>query len=1060
MKFVHLHTHTHYSLLDGMTKIPELVQKAKEYKMEALAITDHGNLYGAVEFYKACKSAGLKPILGVEAYIAPGDHRDKDGSIKDDIYYHLILLAKNQTGWKNLLKLVTQSYLEGFYYKPRMDKQMLKENSEGLIALSGCLGGELAQALLKNQPDKAEQIAREYENIFGQGNYYIEVGHHPEIKENIKVFPLLINLAKKLNIPLVATQDSHYLNKEDRPIHDILLAIQTGQTIDMEDRFRLEDDFHFTSSEDTAKAFTKYPEAIENTIKIAEQCNVELELGKILLPKYQTPDNEPAFDYLKKLVEEKTADRFPKPTEAVKQRITYELSVIEKTGFADYFLIVQDFINWAKDRGIVVGPGRGSAAGSIVSYILNITDLNPLEYDLLFERFLNPSRIQMPDIDIDFTDTRRDEVFGYLEEKYGSDRVAHIITFGTMAARAGVRDVGRALKIPYSFCDQLAKLIPMMKTLDQALKISPDLEKMYKTDERAKRIIDAAKRLEGVARHASVHACGTVVSAEPLVNRVPLQYSPQKDNIIITQFEMHSIEDLGLLKIDILGLKNLTIIEDTIRLVRDLYGENIDISKIPLDDKKVFALLQRTDTTGVFQLESGGMRRYLKDLKPTELEDIIAMVSLYRPGPMELIPSYIARKHGKEKVTYLHPKLEPILENTYGIGIYQEQMMRIASDLAGYTLAEADTLRKAIGKKIKKLLDEQKEKLIAGMIKNGIEKKTAEKIWSLFPPFARYGFNRSHAASYATIAYRTAYLKAHWPVAFMTAILNADSGDIDRISFLVGEAKNMNLPGRQAGIEVLPPDINKSAAIFTPEDKNIRFGLTAIKNVGNNIVEDIIATRAKGGPFKSFEDLIMRVEHKDLNKKSLESLTKCGALDSLGINRNQVLENIDEIIKFHSLLKRQKNGGGSSLFGSSYTPKIPALKLKTTEPASLEQRLKWEKELLGLYISEHPLNINREKIKAVQATPITQIKAEKSSSKTYRVCGLIASVKNIITRANRPMAFVKLEDQTDSIEVVVFSDVFEKSKPVWEVGVCAVLVGKLSFRNGELSLVASDAKKI
>lgn len=1051
--FVHLHTHTHYSLLDGMSKIGELVEKAKELGMKSLAITDHGNLYGAVEFYKACKSAGIKPILGVEAYVASKGHKEKNGSNREEQYHHLILLVKNETGWKNLLKLVTKSHLDGFYYKPRMDKEMLREHSEGLIALSACLGGELARALASGKIEQAEKVALSYSEIFGKDNYYIEVGHHPQIEESNRVFPLLINLAKKLNLPIVATQDSHYLNKEDRPVHDILLAIQTGQTLDTEDRFCLEDDFHFASSEEMSENFKDYPQAIENTLKIADSCDFEMELGKILLPKFETPNKQSANEYLRELIKERVGQRYEKITKEVQDRIDYELSVIEKTGFADYFLIVQDFINWAKERGVVVGPGRGSAAGSIVSYILNITDLDPIKYELLFERFLNPERIQMPDIDIDFTDTRRDEVFAYLEEKYGADRVAHIITFGTMAARAGVRDVGRALGVPYSFCDKLAKLIPTFKTLDQALKIVPELSELYKKDENAKKIIDAARRLEGVARHASVHACGTVVSAEPLVNRVPLQLSPQKNNIVITQFEMHSIEDLGLLKIDILGLKNLTIIEDTLKLVRDLKGEDVDIGKIPLDDKPTFKLLQSADTTGVFQLESGGMRRYLKELKPTELEDIIAMVSLYRPGPMELIPSYIARKHGKEKVSYLHPRLEPILKNTYGIGIYQEQMMRIASDLAGFSLPEADTLRKAIGKKIKKLLDEQEKKLVQRMIAGGIPEKTARAIWELFPPFARYGFNRSHAASYAIIAYRTAYLKAHYPIEFMTALLNADSGDVDRISFLVGEAKKMK-------IEVLPPDINKSSAIFTPDGSDIRFGLAAIKNVGNNIVEAIIAERQKAGPFESFESFISRVNHKDLNKKSLESLTKCGALDSLGVGRNQVLENMEEIIKFNSALKKNRDEKQDGLFGSGYAPKIQALKMKSATPAPLQQRLAWEKELLGLYISDHPLNANGDKLKKLQPTAIAKIKAEKSGAKNYRIAGLITSVKKIITKANKPMAFAKIEDESDSIELVVFSDVFEKNKDLWQDGKCVVLVGKLSFRNGELSMVVAEAREV
>jgi len=1059
--FIHLHTHSHYSLLDGMSKIDELVAKAKADGQPALAITDHGNLYGAIEFYKTAKAAGIKPILGVEAYIAPGDHKDKNNTGNgEDRYFHLILLAQNKIGWENLLKLVTQSHLEGFYYKPRMDKTMLRANSEGLIALSGCLGGELSQALLKNNNEAAEAIAREYEEIFGKGNYYIEVQHHSNIPEVVEVLPKQIALANKLHIPLVATQDSHYLNTNDCIPHDILLAIQTGKKVTDKNRLCLEDDFSFSGAVEMTKRFETEPEAIANTITIAERCNVELEIGKILLPKFDVPDGTDSKTYLRKLVAEKTAERYPILDEKTTKRIDYELSVIEKTGFADYFLIVSDFINWAKDRGVVVGPGRGSAAGSIISYILKITDLDPLKYDLLFERFLNPERIQMPDIDIDITDVRRDEVFGYLEEKYGRDRVAHIITFGTMAARAAVRDVGRALDIEYGFCDMLAKLIPVNKDLDAALKLVPELSELYKKDERAKKIIDAAKRLEGVARHASVHACGTVIAAQPLVSRVPLQYSPQSENVIITQFEMHAIEDLGLLKMDILGLKNLTIIENTVRLIKELTGTTVEMSKIPLDDKKTFTLLQRADTVGIFQLESGGMRRYLKQLKPTELEDIIAMVSLYRPGPMELIPSYIKRKNNEERVSYLHPQLEPILKNTYGIGVYQEQMMRIASDLAGFSLSQADTLRKAIGKKIKKLLDEQKEKLISGMVKNNIPERTAEHIWELFPPFARYGFNRSHGACYAMIAYQTAYLKTNYPEAFMTALFNSESDDIDRISFLIGECKKMNLPTGQAGIKVLPPDINKSSAAFTPEGSNIRFGLNAVKNVGETIVAAIIDERTRGGDFTDFAELLNRVKHKDLNKKSLESLTKCGALDSLGLERNQILANIDDVIKYSSSAKKEQTAQQTGLFGASFNTGPKPLKLSQAKPTTGAERLAWEKELLGLYISDHPLSMKTAELQAIKPTPIKDVKLERSNVKMYRIAGMVAGAKSIIAKNGKPMAFARVEDLSDSIEVVIFADLYAKSKELWQEGKVVALTGRISPRNGDLNLIAENAKEL
>lgn len=1041
-KFIHLHTHSHYSLLDGLAKIDDLVSRAKELGMDALAITDHGNLYGAVEFYKKAKAAGLKPIIGIEAYIAaPPNSGEK--------YYHLIILCRNQTGWKNLLKLITKAHFDGFYYKPRIEKTWLKEHSDGLIALSGCISGEVARLLLLGKPQEAEKAALEYKNIFGDDNFYIEIGHHPGIKEVARVKKPLIELSQKLNIPLSATQDIHYLKKEDAKYHDILLAVQTGNKLDDPDRLTLkDDDFSMKSPEEMAELFQDTPEAVANTVKIAERCDLQLELGKILLPRFPLPpDAGSAMDYLKRLINERLPKRFPDVGPEIQQRLDYEIGVISKMGFADYFLIVQDFINWAKERGIVVGPGRGSAAGSLISYVLGITDVDPLKYDLLFERFLNPDRIQMPDIDVDITDRRRDEVFGYLQEKYGQDHVAHIITFGTMAARAAVRDVGRALGIGYTFCDQLAKLIPFNFSIQQALEIK-EVADIYNSNPDAKRILDAAKHLEGVARHASVHACGIVIAGEPLTEYLPLQKAPQDQNVVITQFEMHSVEDLGLLKMDLLGLKNLTIIEDTIKLVKDR-GENVDLVNIPPKDKMVFALLQAGDTTGVFQFESSGMRRYMKEIKPTELEDLVALVALYRPGPMDLIPTYINRKHGREKITYLDPRLEPIMKHTYGVGIYQEQMMRIARDLGGYTLAEADTLRKAIGKKIKSLLDEQREKMIKGMIKNGIPVKTAEAIWELFPPFARYGFNKSHAVCYALIGYQTAYLKAHYPVEFMTSLLNADSGDMDRIAFLISECKRM-------GIEVLPPDVNKSSAIFMPEDKNIRFGLTAIKNLGNNIVEAIISERQRHGPFENLGDLLNRIQHKDLNKKSLESLTKSGVLDSLGTERNTILTNMEEILKFNSLVRKEQTSAQIGLFGRSTFSS--ALKLKQAPSATLQEKLAWEKEFLGLYVSDHPLNCYREKINASGAKPIKDVAT--AASGRANVAGIIAKIQKIITKTGKPMLFAKVEDFSNTIEVVVFSDILEQNTAVWRENNAVLISGKISLRDGETKLVCDRAVQL
>ena len=1059
-KFVHLHTHSHYSLLDGLGKIDALIKRAKELDMASLALTDHGNLYGAIEFYKKAKKAGIKPILGVEAYVAPKDHAEKKLEL-DGKYYHLVLLAKNNAGWKNLIKLVTISNLDGFYYKPRIDKKLLGQYHEGLIGLSACIAGEIPKNILNNNSAAAEKIALEYQEILGKENFYLEIEHHPGIKETLKAYEGIKKLSRKTGIPLVATQDIHYVNPGDAEYQDILLAVQTGNQISNPNRLTMRnDDFSMTSPEKMTEFFRDTPEAIENSVKIAEACNVEIELGKTLLPEFNVPDGKIANEYLEELIKEKTALRYPVMTEEIQDRISYELNVIKKTGFADYFLIVQDFVNWAKDHGIVVGPGRGSAAGSIIAYILNITDIDPLEYNLLFERFLNPDRISMPDIDLDFADTRRNEVFGYLEEKYGKDHVAQIITFGTMTARAAIRDAGRALGLSYGLCDQTAKLIPFNPTqgmkegwIDECLNNVPDFKKQYENNPQAKKLIDAANNLEGVLRHASVHACGIVIAKEPLTEYMPVQYAPQDTNTIITQFEMHSVEDLGLLKMDLLGLKNLTIIENTLRLIEENYGEKINISSIPLNDPKTFKILQAADTTGVFQLESSGMRRYLKELKPHELEDIIAMVALYRPGPMELIPQYIKRKFGKERISYLHPKLEPILKKTYGVAIYQEQLMQIARDLAGFTLSEADILRKAVGKKIKSLMDEQSQKMIGGMIKNGIEKRVAEQIWQWFEPFARYGFNRSHAACYAMIAYRTAYLRARYPVEFYASLFNADAGDVDRISILISESK-------KAGIAVLPPDVNKSVSNFVPEEKNIRFGLLAIKNIGQNIVDALIAERQKGGPFKNFNELLIRVDHKDLNKKSLESLIKSGAFDSLGIERNLGLTNMEEIIKFAGNMRKLKQTAQSSLFSHSVSSN--ALRLKPCEPASQNEKLTWEKELLGLYISDHPLSkhkITLEKYGVQEIKHLLLQPSDEYGSKP-KIAGVISKIQRVITKLGQPMLFAQVQDFNDTLEVMVFADTLAKTSLIWQENKTVMVSGKMSWRNNEPKFICDSVKEI
>ncbi len=1064
IKFTHLHTHSHYSLLDGLTKVDEIVKITKELGMDSIAITDHGVLYAAIEFYKNARKNGIKPILGVEAYIAPRDRFSKEPGER---YHHLILLAENATGWKNMMTLVTKAHLEGVYYKPRMDKDLLRTHHEGLIALSACLGGEIDQLLLAGKFEDAKTAALGYQEIFGKGNYFLEIQKHPHVPDSEKIEADLVRLSEATGIPLVATQDSHYGRSSDAEYHDVLLAVQTGNKLTDDDRMSMkEDDFSILSTEAMVEKFKNIPgglEAIERTAEIADRCNVEIELGKVLLPDFPKPAGKSANEYLKDLIYELLPLKIPPEAQnqEVKDRLAYEIGVIEKTGFADYFLIVQDLIHWAKMHGIAVGPGRGSAAGSLVSYVLDITDLDPIKYNLLFERFLNPERIQMPDIDIDFADTRREEVLAYAREKYGADHVARIITFGTMAAKAAIRDAGRAMGYSYAFCDQIAKLIPFNPTqgmkegwLDECLKNVAELKTLYDGNPDAKKLIETARHLEGVARHASVHACGTVIAKDPLIERVPLQYAPGEENIIVSQFEMHAVEDLGLLKIDFLGLKNLSIIEDAIRLIKEMRDVNVNISKIPLDDPKTYELLRRGDTTGVFQFESSGMRRYMKEIKPTTIEDLIALVALFRPGPMDLIPSFIKRKNGKEKITYLHPKLEPILKNTYGVGVYQEQMMQIARDLGGYSLAEADVLRKAIGKKIKSLLDEQEQKLIDGMAKSGIPLRAAKQIWEMFPTFARYAFNKSHAACYALIGYQTAWLKANYPEESMAALLNAEMNDVERISFLIQEA-------RQSNVEVLPPDINKSFINFTPEGEKIRFGMLAIKNVGGEITRAIIEERARGGEFTSFEEVLTRVQHKDLNKKSIESLTKAGAFDSLGIERNQALQNMDDILKFaQGMKKRGAENHANSLFGAM-PMSVPKLVLKPSTPATNDEKLRWEKELIGFYLSEHPMTAHMETVKAAYAKPIADLALITNEKLIVRAAGLVSSVKKITTKSGQPMVFATVEDLSQKpIEVVVFNGVYEKTQLCWQENNCILMQGHISLRDGECKFICDNAKRL
>ncbi|MDD3711632.1 MAG: DNA polymerase III subunit alpha [Patescibacteria group bacterium] len=1067
MSFVHLHNHTHYSLLDGLTKLDDFIALAKKQACPALAITDHGVMYGVIEFYKKCKKAGIKPIIGVETYLAPKSRFDKN--TRDDAKnFHLLLLAKNNIGYQNLIKLTSLSHLEGFYYKPRIDWELLEKYHEGLIACTACLGGEIPYLIRGGKLEEAKKRILEYNNLFGQDNFYLEIQDHPELDGQAKNNEQLIKFSQELNIPLVVTNDIHYLEKGDDEAQDILLCLQNKKKREDVDRMKMMGygDYSCRDPKELIEAFKDVPEAIKNTVKIAERCNVEIQLGEVHLPYFAVPDNYDQSSYLRKWCEDGIKERFPKVSseylQEIRSRMDYELEIINKMGWPSYFLIVADLVNWAKDRKIVVGPGRGSAAGSLVCYLTGITNLDPIKYELLFERFLNPDRISMPDIDLDFADTRRDEVIAYVAEKYGQDNVSQIITFGTMAARAAIRDVGRVLDEPYDFCDKLAKMIPMNYKIKEAVENLPEVKDIYKKDFSAKRILDFAQKLEGVARHASTHACGILITKEPLTNYVPLQYASSSDKSIVSQYSLHPVDDLGLLKIDFLGLKNLTIIESAIKIIKNTRGVEIDIDEIALDDKKALKLFQRGDTTGVFQFESGGMKRYLKDLRPSEFEHIIAMVALYRPGPMEWIPDFISGRHGR-MMTYLHPKLKPILEKTYGVAVYQEQVMQISRELAGFTRGEADTLRKAMGKKIPELLAEQKEKFVAGCVENGINKNLAEKIFSFIEPFAGYGFNRSHAACYALIAYQTAYLKAHYPAEFMAALLTSDQNDTDRISIEIEECRKM-------GIEIMPPDINESFASFTvvtsgtldnkavseKEDiKTIRFGLNAIKNVGHHIVEEIIKERKANGPYENIFDLLERVLDKDLNKKSLESLIKCGAFDKFE-SREVLLGSLDILLEFNKEKSKMKNNSQASLFAQAPQSMVfnyPRLDKK--REIKNNEKLQWEKELLGLYISEHPFNDFKNKLGS-DIISISDLKNFKNQD--VLTAGIVSSIKKIVTKKNDNMLFVKIEDGLSFIELLVFPKILKETIDLWEEGRAIIINANVSDKDGEIKLLVNKAQ--
>ncbi len=1086
--FVHLHNHTHYSLLDGLQKVPEMLDRIKELGMEAVAITDHGTLSGAIEFYKEAKKRDIKPIIGTEAYIAPRKHTEKEGK-KDANPFHLILLAMNNQGYENLMRLSTTAHLDGFYYKPRIDRELLEKHSEGIIVLSGCIGGEIGEALRNGRDKEAEETAKWYKSVFGD-RYYLELQDHGhEWEEQRKVNDKILALGDKLDIPMVVTSDAHYCVTEDQDAHEVLLCVQTGSQLTDTKRMSLKDMHLFVSDpEEVASRWSDRMEVLTNTKAIADRCEVDIELGGILIPKFDTPKGKTEKQYLDELSYQGLVWRYTDKSreEALKldvdtakgmiddsviERLEYELGVINSMGFAGYFLIVSDFIIWGKEQGIIFGPGRGSAAGSIVSYALGITDLDPLAHDLLFERFLNPDRISMPDIDIDIQDTRRGEVIDYTIDKYGADQVANIVTFGTMAARNAIRDTARVLGVPYGDADRLAKMVPppvqgRHTPLRDSIEEVDELKDEYKSNTESKRVFDLAMRLEGTIRSHGVHAAGVVIAPDEIVKYTPLEMAQK--GVISTQYSMGPVEELGLLKMDFLGLSNLTIIKNALRIIKKVYGQEIDIAEVPMEDEKTFELFTRGDTTGVFQLESAGMKRYIKQLEPNRFDDIVAMVALYRPGPMQFIDDFIDRKHGRKEIEYMHPKMEDALSTTYGVLVYQEQVMQIARELCGFSGGQADTLRKAIGKKLADLMAKMREEFIDGGIKHsGASQEMMETLWKQLEDFAAYCFNKSHAACYALIAYQTAYLKAHYPAAFMAALMTSDFEDTDRIAIEIAECRHM-------GIEVLPPDVNESFVEFAVRPKedsgeydldDIRFGLSAIKNVGVGAVEEILRAR-EDGRFTSVEDFAKRVSVKSVNRKAWESLIKAGAFDELG-DRATLLFNLDKIVSFAQKLQKDAANGQTDLFGDSVIDESMQPKLDfDTSHETLQERdyLQWERELLGVYLSSHPLD-PYEGFLVEKAMAIDRITKDREGA-NVQIGGLVTAVREITTKNGANMAFVKVEDKTGELEIIVFPKTYESSRDLWEVDRVLLVQGKVNTkdrdgkRGQEIKIMADKVREI
>jgi len=1052
--FTHLHLHTQYSLLDGAIRIKDLIARCKEYDMDAVAITDHGAMLGALEFYLACKAADIKPIIGCEIYIAPNSHKSRNPGDKNT--YHLVLLAKNKQGYENLLKLTSIAHLDGFYYKPRVDKELLARYSQGLVAMSACLSGELSTLLLTRQREEAREAALWYRNTFE--NFYIEIMRHP-MPEMEAVNPQLIELARELDIPLVATNDTHYIYKEDASAHDLLLCIGTNTTVNDKKRLKMaSDSFYLKSAQEMAEQYRDIPEALANTEEVASLCNLELEFGRLHLPEIERPEGKSADEYLAELCYENFPKFYPDPTPEIKERLEYELDVIKKTQFANYFLVCWDIIRFVRERKILFGI-RGSAASSIVLYCLGITVLDPLKHGLVFERFLNIERKEMPDIDMDFQDDRREEVIQYVTQKYGQDHVAQIITFGTLGARAAIRDVGRALGMAYGEVDRVARLVPAMPgmTLARAMEENAELKNLYETDSIVHNLVTQAMRVEGISRHASTHAAGVVISAEPLTKYVPLQRPAKNEGqtALMTQFSMGDIARIGLLKMDFLGLANLTILGKSREIIRETYGEDIDLYNLPMDDEKTFKLLAAGETAGVFQLEGAGMRRYIKDLKPTTFSDIAAMVALYRPGPMEQIPRFIDSKHGKVPITYPHPALENILKETYGVIVYQDQVLFIVRQFAGYSLGQADIFRKAMGKKIASVIQKEKQNFIDGAMKLGYTREMAEEVFALIEPFAGYAFNKAHSASYALIAYQTAYLKANYPAAYMTAFLSIHAGDADKVAKAAAEARRLRL-------ELLPPDINRSRVEFSVEKTEdgqdaIRFGLSSIKNVGNAALATIIEERDRNGPYATIEDLCRRCDNQALNRRVMESLIKAGAFDSIE-RRGTLLANLERILNLAQREQKLRESGQTTmfdLFGQTTPVPVASLEMKG-EDANEREKAVWEKDLMGVAFSEKPFSA----VLANEDAPVYLCGEinEELDKETIVTAGRITSTRYQLTRKNEQFCVAVLEDLSGHIEVLVWPRVFTQTIALWEEGKELVVQGKVRARDDGVSLVCDSAR--